>query len=128
MASRLQQPLDSSKSPMIGTCTAEGSSQRNHRFRKLITIRNTMTHPQTVAVTVSAGNMASVIFVGLAGDTEPNVTSEENSNETRYALNIWMNQSIQGIQASGNMAAVIPKRKAGPALLQKVSRRCAVSF
>lgn len=87
MASKLQQPLDNSKSPMIGTCTAEGSSQRNHRLRKLIAIRNTMTHPQTVPVTVSADNMASVIFGGLVGDTEPNVTSEENNDDTRYALN-----------------------------------------
>ena len=128
-ASSSQQPLESSRIPVTATCTAAGRIQKIHRFRNASRTRKSTTQPHTVAMTVIAVFRAEagewgLVFVSLTGAAGfPGISSAANNAPT-----MWMPHSAHAIHRRGNMAAAMPNRNAGPALLQKESSRSASGF
>lgn len=126
---RLQQPLASSRSPVKNIRMFLGSIQRNQRKEKVRITRKRITHPHTDAITDNALCKASDKVIWVTESCLTGVLSTEGIRlATRSALSSWIIQSIHAYPGDGNCDATMPKRNAGPALLQKQSIRWACIF
>ena len=115
----------SSKSPLKAICAVVPKYQINHRLQKAMTTRNRMIHPQTRAMVLRLLSSACWIDMERFAGEALGLGFGGRILAVMTALIRWMLHRSQGIHAWGNTAAVIPKMKDGPALLQKPSIRAA---
>lgn len=115
----------SSKSPLKAICAVVPKYQINQRLQKAMTTRNRMIHPQTRAMVLMLLSSACWIDMERFADEALGLGFGGRILAVMTALSRWIPHISQGIHACGKAAAVIPKMKDGPALLQKPSIRVA---
>lgn len=115
----------SSKSPLKAICAVVPKYQINQRLQKAMTTRNRMIHPQTRAMVLRLLSKACWIDMERFAEEALGLGFGGRILAVMTALSRWIPHKSQGIHACGKAAAVIPKMKEGPALLQKPSIRVA---